>query len=646
MKSSMKTSIIAKIAGVISLGIIIALVTGACTSNSSSSPTPSAAARSTATPRPTPMHIPTATPAPESPPAITGVPILPDLDGDVGDLTQVVLYDLAWNEVAVDRDSDPAYRFDVDRGSSYILVADYSRGPALAAVTPSVTGLLEQDITIDSEVAMSLIIATEQAFEDFLPGSLSRPLDDLVADANQAVADLNAFYDDRNTNRDADRMADAIHALTMDHLNRSALIYTDDINEDMIRSYGGGLQGIRSLEQMVNDPLPPLNPHFVFTRYNSRNEVDFGMSDLETTRWDFMGAEGMTPHITTGGDKVVYGGPTGTQIASIGEPLLGLYVRDLGTSPSDAERITPWNMDSWTPSWSPDQTKIAFSGRYVTSPSSTRSPAWYPLNIFVIDVGTKAITQVTHDRELVFQRLEGSLNPSWSPDGKTIVFDYSVGGVGDINPDARLETVQVDNPDTRSVLLWPGQAGLWQPSGPRYSPDGSQIMFAANVEDDDPIWDYGIVIIPSDYDIYGGRVQVHANNGFDDSAPDWSYDGRFILFASDRGGEPGRMAGSAYLKPFYVMNAYTGELVDELGDFANAGFYYGARFCATEAVMAAVAGVQKDSTGKAVISGSDQRKSTVTNSDYNYYREIIPAANNIVDAYGSPAYNYGVTSWW
>ncbi|MEE8373882.1 MAG: hypothetical protein V3R87_09195, partial [Dehalococcoidia bacterium] len=317
MKSSMKTSIIAKIAGVISLGIIIALVTGACTSNSSSSPTPSAAARSTATPRPTPMHIPTATPAPESPPAITGVPILPDLDGDVGDLTQVVLYDLAWNEVAVDRDSDPAYRFDVDRGSSYILVADYSRGPALAAVTPSVTGLLEQDITIDSEVAMSLIIATEQAFEDFLPGSLSRPLDDLVADANQAVADLNAFYDDRNTNRDADRMADAIHALTMDHLNRSALIYTDDINEDMIRSYGGGLQGIRALEQMVNDPLPPLNPHFVFTRYNSRNEVDFGMSDLETTRWDFMGAEGMTPHITTGGDKVVYGGPTGTQIASI-----------------------------------------------------------------------------------------------------------------------------------------------------------------------------------------------------------------------------------------------------------------------------------------------------------------------------------------
>ncbi len=137
------------------------------------------------------------------------------------------------------------------------------------------------------------------------------------------------------------------------------------------------------------------------------------------------------------------------------------------------------------------------------------------------------------------------------------------------------------------------------------------------------------------------------NNVYNDTAPDWSYDGRFVIFSADRRGEPGKLtSASDYLKPFYVLSAYDEEVVADLGDFANAGFYYGARFCATEAVMAAVAGTQKDSAGAAVISGSDSRKSSTSNSDYNYYRETIPAANNIVDAYGSPAYNYGVTSWW
>jgi hypothetical protein len=607
----------------------------------------------TPTVTPTPTHTSTMTPALTPMPTLTqsptisGVPILPDLEVGVGDLTKVVLYDLAWNEITSDEDRNPTYSFTVDRGSNYILVADYSNGPSLAALTPTVTGDLKQDITIDTEVAMSLIIATEQAFIDFRPGSLSKPLDDLLADANQAVANLNAFYEDRNTNRKADRIADAIYALTMDFFNRSAVIYTDYINEDIVRSYGGGLQGMRSLEEIVSDPLPPLNPHFVFTRYNYRNEVDFGMSDLETRRWDFMGASGMTPHIATGGNRIAYAGPTSTVMASTSEYILGLYVRDLGTDPSDARLMTPWNMDCFTPSWAPDQSKIAFAARYVSNPSSTRPPAWHPLNIFVMDVETREITQLTHDRELVFDRVEGSLNPSWSPDGKAIVFDHSIGGIGDTNPDARLEIVLVDDPDSRSIFLRGGEAGIWQPSGPRFSPDGSQILFTANVEDEEPIWDYAIVILPTDYFANGGQVRVLTNDGFEDSGPDWSYDGRFIMFSSDRGGEPGRMTDtSAYLKPFYVISAYTGELVEDLGDFANAGYYYGARFCATEAVMAAVAGTEKTITGEAIISGSDHRTSTTGNSDYNYYRETIPAANSIVDAYGSPAYNYGVTSWW
>jgi Tol biopolymer transport system component len=78
------------------------------------------------------------------------------------------------------------------------------------------------------------------------------------------------------------------------------------------------------------------------------------------------------------------------------------------------------------------------------------------LNIFVIDVATRDITQLTYDRELVFERLDGGLNPSWSPDGETIVFDYSVGGVDGIDPDVRLVTVRADGTGTSSVFLGSG----------------------------------------------------------------------------------------------------------------------------------------------------------------------------------------------
>lgn len=593
---------------------------------------------------------PTSSPSPSPDPTVdvdgrfavvSGIAILPDLEVDAGDLVKVSVFDLAWNEIASDNDTNPEFSFTLEGGSNYILIADYNNGQSIGAITPTIESELEQNITIDTEVAMNVVIATERAFEDLLPGSLSQPLDDLLFNANKAVSNLNSFYADRNTNRSADRVTDAIHAFTLDCLNRSMSVYVGYLNEDTIRSYGGGLSGIRDLKEMIDNPLPPLNPHFVFTRYNYRNEVDFGMSDLETKRWDYMGASGLTPHIVTGGNKVAFAKPTSTVISSIDEYLIGLYVRELGTNPNDARLLTPWNMECWTPSWSPDQSQIAFAGRYIGNPSSTRPIAWKPLNIFVIDVESGELIQMTENVGTVSERLEGSLNPAWSPDGEIIIFDHSIGGY----ENTRLDIVMVNDPDSRMVFLEAGADGIWQPGNPRFSPDGTQVMFSANVDDGGEVWDLEIVVLPSDYGFNGGEIRVLTANTSDDSRPDWSYDGRFIMFSSDRGQEPGKSV-DGYLNPFYVLNAYTGDVVADLGDFANAGVYFGARFCGTEAVMAAVTGTQKNDTGEAIISGNDNRTSSTGNSDYNYYRETIPAANNIVDAYGSPAYNYGVTSWW
>ncbi len=77
---------------------------------------------------------------------------------------------------------------------------------------------------------------------------------------------------------------------------------------------------------------------------------------------------------------------------------------------------------------SPDQSKIAFAGRYISDPSVIRI-TWRPLNIFVVDVATREITQITHDVGLGSDRLVGCLvpeGPRYSPDGYDIVFSGNV----------------------------------------------------------------------------------------------------------------------------------------------------------------------------------------------------------------------------
>ena len=71
-----------------------------------------------------------------------------------------------------------------------------------------------------------------------------------------------------------------------------------------------------------------------------------------------------------------------------------------GTNP---QRLTHNNVSDIIPSWSPDGTQIAFS--------SSRSGPW---EVFIIDVATRAVTQLTDGP---------SASPDWSPDGTQIVFE-------------------------------------------------------------------------------------------------------------------------------------------------------------------------------------------------------------------------------
>ncbi len=158
-------------------------------------------------------------------------------------------------------------------------------------------------------------------------------------------------------------------------------------------------------------------------------------------------------------------------------------------------------MECWTASLSPDQSKAAFAGRYISDPSAIRI-TWRPLNIFVIDVATREITQITLDVGLGSDRLAGCLGPSWSPDGETIVFSYSYGSL----ENQRLDVVSINNTSSRHVLLEANTDGILVPEEPRYSPDGYDIIFSGNVLNEDLSSDNEILLMPADYDINGGTI--------------------------------------------------------------------------------------------------------------------------------------------
>lgn len=128
----------------------------------------------------------------------------------------------------------------------------------MEAITPTITGDLVQNITLYTELAADLIIATEHNSTNWELSNLSRPLDALLADAYKVIDNLNAYYKDRNANRNADRVADAIRALVMDKYNQGSWLTDQDLSEETIRAYGGGLDGIRPLSDMLNDPSPRL----------------------------------------------------------------------------------------------------------------------------------------------------------------------------------------------------------------------------------------------------------------------------------------------------------------------------------------------------------------------------------------------------
>jgi hypothetical protein len=197
----------------------------------------------------------------------------------------------------------------------------------------------------------------------------------------------------------------------------------------------------------------------------------------------------------------------------------------------------------------------------------------------------------------------------------------------------RLEKIDPDG-SNRTVFFDVATYAL--PDAPQYSPDGKWILFDA-IPDGGTDTELMMVIYNFDPATNNIGYQI-TDNAYEDSLATWSYDGRFIIFSSDRGGEDGTLPGVNDLNPFYVVDSYTFDDVEDMGDFAAAGFYYRPRFTATEAVLGAVDGATTDSDGTVIIDGGSDARTWDDHSVNSYYREIIPAANSM-------GLNFNVPSW-
>ena len=159
--------------------------------------------------------------------------------------------------------------------------------------------------------------------------------------------------------------------------------------------------------------------------------------------------------------------------------------------------------------FSPDGGKIAFIKLVVPILDGDLDFDNSARDVFVVDVDGGNETRLTETP------LGDEFVPTWSPDGSTIVYDFTPAGeAGDI--------WVMDADGSNNQRLTTGSSNETRPS---YSPDGMKILFSSDRDGDNDLF-----VMDSD----GTNVQQLTSNDISDSDASWSLDGTQIVFNSRR----------------------------------------------------------------------------------------------------------------
>lgn len=160
-------------------------------------------------------------------------------------------------------------------------------------------------------------------------------------------------------------------------------------------------------------------------------------------------------------------------------------------------------------------TQVSFSptNEYIVySKAGTYKRYKFIYDLFKYDFDTKKVTQLTHGKR--------ARDPDISPDGKEIV------AVTQDNGTTSLEIYNVEEKKlTKIPVAMPEFA---QFANPRFSADGSKIAVAVNLPS--KMWDIYV------FDRSGKKVSQITDDFAVDIEPEWSSDGKYLYFSSDRTG--------------------------------------------------------------------------------------------------------------
>jgi Tol biopolymer transport system component len=181
---------------------------------------------------------------------------------------------------------------------------------------------------------------------------------------------------------------------------------------------------------------------------------------------------------------------------------------------SGLRRLTRNAVGDYSPSWSPDGKRILFASNRDGDDE-----------LYVMDANGRNVRQLTRNRG------RSDLTGLWSPDGRWIAFASDRARPGE----HEIFVMRANGAGVRRLVASVNHPN-WQDAqfSPVWSPDGRRIIFSMTVSEGNPeLFVVGVdgrglkrlTFTTGDVETFG-----------DDTMPDWSRDGRTVLFVSNREG--------------------------------------------------------------------------------------------------------------